>query len=63
MASFDANADWSADLARHFHRAAQGERERFLRATSLSERDYFDRFGDAPAPSLAPLLKLESNGR
>jgi hypothetical protein len=58
MASFDANADWTPALARHFHRAARGERERFMRATSLDERRYLDRFGDAPAPSLAPLLKL-----
>ena len=35
MANFDADADWAADLARHFHRAAAGEHERFLRATSL----------------------------
>jgi hypothetical protein len=66
MASFDANADWAPDLARHFHRAADGERERFLRATSLSARAYLARFGDAPAPSLAPLLALASqhaNGR
>lgn len=60
MASFDANADWAADLARHFHRAAQGERERFLRATSLDERRYVERFGGAPAPSLGPLLKFAS---
>ena len=58
MASFDADSAWARDLARHFHRAAQGERERFLRATSISERDYLARFGDAPAPSLAPLLRL-----
>ena len=58
MASFDADSAWARDLARHFHRAAQGERERFLRATSISERDYLERFGDAPAPSLAPLLRL-----
>ena len=58
MASFDANADWTPALARLFHRAARGERERFMRATSLDERRYLDRFGDAPAPSLAPLLKL-----
>jgi hypothetical protein len=58
MASFDANADSTPALARHFHRAAQGERERFLRATSLNERTYVDRFGDGPAPSLAPLLRL-----
>ena len=62
MASFDANAHWAPDLARHFHRAAEGERERFMRATSLDERRYLDRFGTAPAPSLAPLLKLASNG-
>jgi hypothetical protein len=58
MASFDAEAPWTADLARHFQRAAQGERERFLRATSLSEHDYLARFGESPAPSLAPLLKF-----
>jgi hypothetical protein len=58
MASFDAEASWTADLARHFQRAAQGERERFLRATSLSEHDYLARFGESPAPSLAPLLKF-----
>jgi hypothetical protein len=63
MASFDANAQWAPDLARHFHRAADGERERFLRATSLDERRYLDRFGDEPAPSLVPLLKLASDGR
>lgn len=62
MASFDANAPWTPDLARHFHRAAQGEHERFLRATSLDERRYLDRFGDAPAPSLAPLLQLSGDG-
>ncbi len=62
MASFDADADWVADLARHFHRAANGERDRFLRATSLDERRYADRFGDAPAPALAPLLKRASVG-
>jgi len=58
MASFDADADWAPDLARHFHRAARGERERFLRATSLDERRYLERFGD----TLAPLLKLASSG-
>ncbi len=58
MASFDADAGWAPDLARHFHRAANGERERFLRATSLNERRCLERFGDAPAPSLAPLLRL-----
>jgi hypothetical protein len=63
MASFDANADWTPDLARHFHRAAHGERERFMRATSLEERRYVERFGDAPAPSLARLLKLASPHR
>lgn len=63
MASFDANTDWAGDLARHFHRAAQGERERFMHATSLNERSYIERFGDAPAPSLTPLLKLASFGQ
>jgi len=63
MASFDANADWAPGLARHFHRAARGERERFMRATSLDERRYVDRFGDAPAPSLTPLLKLAQSHR
>lgn len=58
MASFEANAEWAADLGRHFRRAADGERERFLRATSLDERCYFERFGDTPAPSLGPLLRL-----
>jgi hypothetical protein len=58
MASFDPDAEWTPDLARLFHRAAHGEHERFLRATSLDERCYLDRFGDAPAPSLAPLLNL-----
>jgi len=62
MASFDADANFTRELARHFHRAAQGEHERFLRATSLDERRYVDRFGDTPPPSLAPLLKLASNG-
>ncbi|HLI79528.1 MAG TPA: hypothetical protein VKV03_06075 [Candidatus Binataceae bacterium] len=62
MASFDTDAPWAGDLARHFRRAAEGERERFLRATSLDERTYLERFGDSPAPSLAPLLKLASNG-
>jgi hypothetical protein len=61
MASFDADAEWAPDLARHFHRAAQGEHERFLRATALDERRYLDRFGDAPAPSLTPLLNLASD--
>jgi hypothetical protein len=61
MASFDADAPWSPDLARHFRKAAEGERERFLRATSLDERCYADRFGSEPAPSLAPLLKLASD--
>jgi hypothetical protein len=60
MASFDANAPWAPDLARHFTRAATGERARFLRATSLDEARYHERFGDSPAPSLAPLLKLAS---
>ncbi len=63
MSSFDANADWTSDLARHFQRAAQGERERFMRATSLDERRYVDRFGDTPAPSLEPLLRLASHGQ
>ena len=61
MASFDAVAPFSADLARHFHRAAEGERARFIRATSLDERRYGDRFGDTPAASLGPLLKLASH--
>jgi hypothetical protein len=61
MASFDADAEWAPDLARHFHRAAHGEHERFLRATALDERRYLDRFGDTPAPSLAPLLNLASD--
>jgi hypothetical protein len=63
MASFDPHADFTPELARHFHRAAQGEHERFLGATSLDERNYRERFGDAPAPSLAPLLKLVSNAQ
>jgi hypothetical protein len=58
MAGFDADAPWTPDLARHFHRAAKDERERFLRATSLDERRYLERFGNAPARSLAPLLNL-----
>jgi len=58
MASFDADSEWAPDLARHFHRAANGERERFLGATSISERDYVERFGAAPAPALAPLLRI-----
>jgi hypothetical protein len=58
MARFDADSEWTPELARHFHRAANGERERFLRATSISERAYVERFGNAPAPSLAPLLRL-----
>jgi hypothetical protein len=62
MRSFDAEADWAPDLARHFQRAARGERARFLRATSLDERGYLERFGDAPAPSLAPLLKMAAVG-
>lgn len=62
MASFDADAPWAGDLAHHFRRAADGERARFLRATSLDERSYLERFGDTPAPSLAPLLKLAWNG-
>ena len=63
MANFDADAPWAADLARHFRKASQGEHERFLRATSLDEGRYVERFGDAPAPSLAPLLKLASDAQ
>jgi hypothetical protein len=58
MTGFDPNAEWAPELARHFHRAAQGERARFMRATLLDESRYLDRFGDTPDPSLAPLLKL-----
>jgi hypothetical protein len=58
MTGFDANAKWTPDLVRHFRRAAEGERERFMRATGLDENQYRDRFGDAADPSLAPLLKL-----
>ena len=58
MAGFDANAKWTPDFVRHFRRAAEGERERFMRATGLDEPRYRDRFGDAPDQSLAPLLKL-----
>jgi len=61
MASFDADAEWTRDLARHFRKAAEGERERFLRATSLDGPRYRARFGDGCAPSLAPLLKLAAN--
>jgi hypothetical protein len=60
MAGFDANAPWASDLMRHFKRAATGERARFLRATSLDEARYLERFGGTPAPWLAPLLKLAS---
>jgi hypothetical protein len=59
---FDADCEWSGDLARHFRRAAEGERERFIRATSLDERTYLARFGVTPAPSLKPLLKLAGLG-
>jgi len=63
MASFDASADFTPELVHHFNRAAQGERERFLIATSLDERRYLERFGNSPCPSLAPLLALASNGK
>ena len=63
MASFDADANFTPELARHFHRAAQGEHERFLRATSLDEHRYRERFGNMPAAGLAPLLKLASNSQ
>jgi hypothetical protein len=57
MAGFDPAADWAAELADAFDRAAGGERERFLAAVAMDERRYAERFAARSAPSIARLLK------
>ncbi len=60
MNGFDAASEWGRELARHFGRVAEREREHFLGATSLDERTYRKRFGHHPASALEPLLKAAS---
>jgi hypothetical protein len=57
---FDPETAWTRDLAAHLGPLAPGERERFLRATSLDAARYAERFSFAfgRPSSLASLLEL-----
>lgn len=59
---FDSDADWAAELVERFRHGADGERDRFIRATSLDPARYRARFAGPPHPSLGPLLKLARLG-
>ncbi len=57
-AGFDADAEWTRELAAHLEPIARGERERFLEATSIDAARYAERFSTRRTPGLAALLKL-----
>ncbi len=57
-AGFDADAEWTRDLAAHLGPIAAGERERFLEATSIDASRYGERFSSRRTPDFAALLKL-----
>lgn len=61
-AGFDPEAEWAADLAERFRIGAEGERERFLSATSIDSERYRARFAGRHHESLGPLLKLARLG-
>lgn len=61
-AGFDPEANWAADLAERFRIGADGERDRFLSATSIDFGLYQARFAGRHHESLAPLLKFARLG-
>lgn len=57
LGDFDSESEWGRELAGIVARAAEGETERFIAATSLDRATYRRRFSERPAhPALAPLL-------
>ncbi|HEY6394732.1 MAG TPA: hypothetical protein VIX12_04885, partial [Candidatus Binataceae bacterium] len=63
LADFTPASSTARALAEFFSTGAQGEAQRFMRATSLKEPDYSENFGaDPPDASLHPLLKLAGLG-
>ena len=59
MGGFDPESEWAQGLAACIARAAAGETERFIEATSLDRTRYRRRFAAGQAdPVLAPLLTL-----
>jgi hypothetical protein len=57
-AGFDADAEWTRELAAHLGPIARGERERFLEATSIDAARYGERFSSRRTLGLAALLNL-----
>ena len=59
-AGFDADADWSRELAAHLGPIAAGERDRFFEATSIDAARYGERFSKSlpRTADFAALLKL-----
>lgn len=55
---FDENAGWARELAAHLGPLADGERERFIAATSLDAARYGERFSSRRTPSLDAMLGL-----
>jgi hypothetical protein len=62
IAPLDHGRPWAGEVVNLLKRAAGGERERFQRACSLDRATFEARFGAAPHPSVAPLLKLAGLG-
>jgi hypothetical protein len=61
-AGLNPGASWGAELLRCLNQTASSERDRFRRASSLDATRFENRFGAAPHPSIAPLLKLAGLG-
>jgi hypothetical protein len=62
IGSFDRGTAWGDELLTRLREAAADERERFQRACSLAPETFEARFGEAPHPSIAALLKLAGLG-
>jgi hypothetical protein len=56
MEEFELQSELCERLRPHLRRAVPGERERFMKATSLNPAGYTEAFGGEPHPSVASLL-------
>jgi hypothetical protein len=63
MAELDLDTDWGGELMRRFMAAAPGERERFMRASSLDAVRYSAQFTGIMHESLAQLAAPAANRR
>lgn len=57
-AGLDAATVWTREVAAHLEPIARGERDRFIKATSIDAPRYGERFPTRRVPALAPILKM-----